>query len=245
MRFPLILLLLLSHFSVAQPVSIRADEWFPMNGKPGAELPGYMIELAQRAFGSIDYKLMPWSRALEEVRSGRVDCVVGADVRDVPGFVLPHENWGTTQIGIYRLKEESWSYQGFESLLSQKVGVVKDYTYGEPMDSQIPMYPKVFKIAAGEDGLSRNIKQLMSKRLDAFIASTAVANTLIKQMGLEDRISNIAVLGRPLVMYIACSPANERSFQLIDQVDQATRRLRASGELELILNKYGLSDWQQ
>ena len=33
--------------SLADTVTLRADEWYPYNGDPDAERPGYMIELAQ------------------------------------------------------------------------------------------------------------------------------------------------------------------------------------------------------
>ncbi len=41
------MLFLLSGSILAKSVSIRADEWFPINGVPGSSSPGYMIELAQ------------------------------------------------------------------------------------------------------------------------------------------------------------------------------------------------------
>ena len=31
-------------------VTIRADNWYPMNGEPSADQPGYMIELATAIF---------------------------------------------------------------------------------------------------------------------------------------------------------------------------------------------------
>ena len=243
MRF-ILALALLSQLAWSQAVTIRSDEWFPMNGKPDAALPGYMIELAIAAFGEVDYKLMPWVRSLEEVRTGRVDCVVGADVKDVPGFVLPTEPWGYTEIAVYAAQDQNWQYLNIESLLNKKVGVVKGYTYGDPVDSLIPKYPAIFKAVAGSDGLERNIKQVVSKRLDALIASTFVAEAIINDMNLVGSIKKVGVIGKPLPMYIACSPANEHSIQLVDQVDRTTRRLRESGELEAILNRYGLSDWR-
>jgi polar amino acid transport system substrate-binding protein len=89
-----VLLLLVSTQINAETVTIRSDSWFPINGTPGDELPGFQIELAQRTFESIDYRLMPWGRAVEQVGAGKFDCVVGAYIDDTPGFVLPTENWG-------------------------------------------------------------------------------------------------------------------------------------------------------
>jgi len=202
-----------------------------------------MIELAEIAFGEVDYKLMPWLRSLEEVRTGRIDCLVGADYKDVPGFVLPSEPWGYTGFSVYTTADQDWQYNQVDSLFSKKVGVVKGYTYGDPLDGLIPKYPTIFKTAAGVDALERNIKQVVSRRLDVFIASTPVADAIIEQMGLTGSVKKVGIIGEPLPLYIACSPANDHSLKLVDLVDQTTRRLRESGELEAIMNKYGLTDW--
>jgi polar amino acid transport system substrate-binding protein len=56
----------------AQTISIRADYWYPMNGDPNSDKPGYMIDLAKAIFEpqgiAVDYQLMPWSRAIQETR---------------------------------------------------------------------------------------------------------------------------------------------------------------------------------
>lgn len=44
--------------------------------------------------------------------------------------------------------------------------------------------------------------------------------------------------------YIACSPAKESSKVLMKLVDEGTDKLRQSGELQKILDKYGLKDWK-
>ncbi|MDX1695915.1 MAG: ABC transporter substrate-binding protein, partial [Ketobacteraceae bacterium] len=59
-------------------LSIRADRWYPMNGDPYAEKPGYMIELARLIMADhgykVDYRILPWKRALKYVAKGRADC---------------------------------------------------------------------------------------------------------------------------------------------------------------------------
>ena len=215
-----------------------------MNGDPSSQLPGYMIELAQRAFDNVDYQQTTWVYALDDVRTGRADCIVGADINDVPGFVLPKESWGDTPINIYIKTGVDWQYEGLDSLFDKSVGVVQGYTYGNPLDGLIPKYPGVFKISKGMDGIERNIKQVMLGRLDAFIASDTVTQHLISKMQLKGELKNVGSVRESTPIYLACSPASDKSLKLVKLADQTIQRLRASGELTQILNKYGLSDWQ-
>jgi polar amino acid transport system substrate-binding protein len=224
-------------------VSIRSDEWFPMNGKPDAPLPGFMIEIARKAFGEVDYKLMPWRRAVKEVRDGRSDCVIGTDKLETPDFVFPAENWGLMEFGVYVRSIDDWGYIGPDSLSHRKVGVVTGYSYDD-LDGFMSANRDVFKPVAGIDGTIRNIKKLVTGRLDTVIENTFVARSTIAQLGVITKVKKVGSTGPASPVYIACSPAKAKSIELVEQVDVATKRLRASGELAVILKKYGLSDWQ-
>jgi len=95
-RLALIALLSTSISAWSETLTIRADEWFPMNGDPDSSNPGYMIDFAKAVFEpkgiKVDYALMPWKRALYEVRKGNNDCVVGAYESEAPGFLFPDEH---------------------------------------------------------------------------------------------------------------------------------------------------------
>ena len=66
----------------------------------------------------------------------------------------------------------------------------------------------------------------------------------LKEMGLESKIDEAGDLGEASNIYIACSPAKESSKVLMNLVDEGTEKLRLSGELQKILDKYGLKDWK-
>ena len=126
---------------VANTVSIRADEWFPINGVPGSGKPGYMIELAQvilKEHGyTVDYKTMPWERSLNEVRKGSFDCVVGAYKDDAPDFVFPGIPWGKIESTFYVKKGASWKFTGMDSLSKVKVGTIGGYAYSDEFDAYV------------------------------------------------------------------------------------------------------------
>ena len=232
----------------ADTISIRADEWFPMNGTPEGGNEGYMIDLAREIFGAaghtVDYKLMPWERAVNSVRAGKFDCVVGAYPEDAPDFKFPSENWGIDSTGYFVRPDSTWTFTGYDSLLSQKVGVISGYAYGDEVDGLIKSREDVFKAASGNDALEKNLKKLVNNRLDLVIESIAVGNAKIKEMNLTGKIKLGGKDPAEDNLFIACSPAKASSDAYMKLIDDGTKALRASGKLQEIMAKYGLSDWK-
>lgn len=241
-------ILLSSHCFAGESITIRADEWFPMNGEPGAEKPGFMIELAQKIFSDngikVDYRLMPWERALNSVRKGEHDCVVGAYPEDAPDFIYPKENWGMDSTGVFVAASDSWRFSELDSLLKRKVGVVSGYAYGDGLDELIKGRKDVFKGLSGNKALETNVKKLLSGRINTIIESPAVMNAKLDALGKKGALVLAGIHGEASELYIACSPNKENSKNLVRMVDEGTQQLRASGELKSIMSKYGLSDWK-
>lgn len=245
LSFFLVIILLPAHSAT---VTIRADEWFPMNGKPDGNAQGYMIDMAAAIFiaagHTVDYKQLPWERAVNSVRAGMFDCVVGAYPEDAPDFIFPTVSWGMDSTGYYVNNNSSWQFTGFDSLLSQKVGVISGYAYGEEFDELVKSRPDVFKDVSGKDALDKNFKKLVGNRIDVVVESVAVANAKLKELSLNSQVKLAGTNPEKSPIYIACSPAKDTSKAYIELVEQGTKTLRESGKLKTILEKYGLEDWQ-
>ena len=244
------MLFLLSGSILAKSVSIRADEWFPINGVPGSSSPGYMIELAQiilKEHGYIvDYQVSPWERSVESVRKGKFDCVVGAYTDDAPDFIFPQESWGKIESTFYVKKGNGWKYSGIKSLMAVKVGTIGGYAYSEEFDAYVAANKKSARVQVmkSNNALENNIKKLLAGRLDTLIESHLVMNAKLKNMGKSSDIIAAGLLAPADDMYIACSPAKAHSKKLVQWFSDGLKKLRASGELQKILTKYGLKDWK-
>lgn len=74
-------------------MSLRADFWCPFNCEPDAARPGFMVEIAQYALGkyghTVDYQIMPWNRAIKEVRAGKIDGVIAELKSHSPDLIYP------------------------------------------------------------------------------------------------------------------------------------------------------------
>lgn len=230
----------------AQVISIRADFWYPMNGDPNSDSPGYMIDLAKAIFEpqgiAVDYQLMPWSRAIQETRVGKSDCVVGAYKSDQRDFIFAKAHWGIDQTLFYKLKADKWVYKGkVDALNDRKVGVISGYSYGSELDEVFTQI-KVQR-AKGDQAVETNIKKLITGRIDTMIESHYVMNSKLLELALTDKVVSAGdtLQGEP--MYLACTPNSARSKKWIDMVDQAIPELKKSGRFKRILQKYNIESW--
>ena len=253
MRLPVFVFLfsaLISIHAWSDSLSLRADEWLPFNGDPKSASPGYMVELANKIFQpkgyTVDYQLMPWTRALATVKKGEADCVIGAYATDAEGFLFPQESWGMDSINVFVNTGDKWKYHTPMDLLTRKVAIIQDYSYSTDLDAFIDKNPAAFDKAVGVDALDKNIHKLVAGRVDTLIESKTVLLSSLVDLKLENKLTSAGNITEPLPLYIACSPANpERSKQLLAIVDEQTKALRKSGEFEKILQKYHLTDWKK
>lgn len=231
----------------ADIIRVRADHWFPVNGQPDAPAPGFGIEIANRIWRAaghqLDYRLMSWGRALEAVRQGEADCVIGAYVEDAPDFLFPQEPLGSDRVYAYVRKGDNWRFTGVASLDQRSVAVINDYSYGKRLDAWLadPAHAAGIQFAYGESALEGNIRKLLAGRVDVLFESPMVMDSALSRLGLAQQVE-VAGEGAPLTdFYMACTSADPRAAGWLTILDQGIRKMRADGELARILARYGLN----
>lgn len=237
-------------FIAAANISIRTDLWYPVNGEPGSEQEGYMIDMARAMLGphgyQIDYKLMPWERSLHLVRNGQADCVVGAAKTEARQFLFTQQAWGQASTTFYVLVSSDWQYQGLVSLKGKTLALIFGYTYGEKLDAYFnrESIPSHVYYASAANALELNVKKLLSGRVDILVETDFVMQAKLKELGVKHKIKAVGDVPPSIGIYIACSPHRKTSAQLMEIFDNQLPQLRKSGELARILEKYGLKDWR-
>ncbi len=237
--------------SCAEAITIRADAWLPYNGQTDKPPAGYMIELAEkiaRANGhTVNYATMPWEDAIKEVRKGTYDCVVGASHDDADDFMFPDASWGKSQNAFFGMAENPWRYTGIESLELVRLASIKDYTYSDELDAYIEAHREDGKVivinSIGRAAISA-VSQLVSKKVDVFVENVMVMKQTLNTMQMSDRVINLGTVNELNDVYIACTPAHPRGKQYAAMFSDGIVKLRASGELQTILDTYGLKDWE-
>ena len=227
---------------------IAADPWCPHTCGATEARPGYMVEVARQALTSrgwtVTYKNAPWARVMRDVKAGNADGAVGALRGEAGGMVLHAEPLGRQSNVFVVRAADPWSLQGLDSLRGRKVASVKDYSYSEAIDSWLAGGHTEVQALGGENALDRNLKKLLSGRVDVVVEDEAVLLHTLRSGKLGDKLRIAGRLpGGDL--YIAFTPVGGRGGRLAESLDQGIRELRASGELGRILGGYGLKDWKE
>lgn len=248
-----LLTILISCFSVnalADKVTIVSDRWFPYNGIPHSPTPGYMIEIARYAFEQggheLSYQLMSWDRSLQLVKEGKKDCLVGTTKTEALGFVFPSKHLAADQIVFIRPKGSTWTYTGIDSLKNIKLGTIPGYDYSNEITHYIKHQANPANVTEtkGKFAIEKNLAALTNGEIDVVVDSKNVLDAVLKKMDWADKIE-LAGAASPLIkLHIACSPRNPKSLEYTQLISQGLQQLRSTGQLQSILEKYGLSDWQ-
>lgn len=227
-------------------ITIAADEWCPINCDPKSDKPGIGIELAKKTFEplgyQINYVIMPWKEALEQVRLGKVDAVVGASRADDVRLVFPSISITKISDDFFVRSGNSWRYQGIVSLAKKRIGVIEDYGYSQLITKFISdnknMTGIIFQ-ASGEEALKENINKLLNDRIDVLVESRLVMDYTLQKLQMEDKIEWAGGITQEPV-YLAFSPALAVSKQRAAQFDSVVSALKNAGSLEPLYKTYGL-----
>lgn len=244
------LLVALQSVSAAEVVKIAADEWCPYNCAPDGDRPGYMVEIVREALRpaglSVEYSTMPWKRALLDMREGRINGAVGAQVGEAEG-VYPTEPLGAGRNILAMLPERaaSLNWTGVESLRSLRLGGAQGYAYDQgPIDAYIAGAGKAVELLSGTEVQSQNLRKLLAGRIDAVIEDENVMRMTISEMQPKPDV-RIVVIGEPAFVGVVLSAAIPDSRKHADLIDDYVVRVRADGRLKALLAKYGLEDWKR
>lgn len=254
MRWFLILsLLAVGAASAAQAdeITLAADVWCPYNCAPGAERPGYMVEIAAQAFESaghkLTYKTMPWARALADVEAGKLTGALGASPEEAAGLLYPKQPLAQSRNILVARAGDSFAWTSIKSLEPHALGTILDYSYGTTLDAYIKANIKNtnrIQVMGGDEPLKGNLRKLLAGRIALTIDDVNVMTYEIADQKLTDAVRLVDMADAPNPLYIGFSPKLPQAAAYAKLLDDTIVKLRASGGLEKILARYGLRDWE-
>lgn len=233
----------------AETITLRADAWCPYNCAPGSARPGYVVEIAREVFAArgieVDYALMPWARALESVRQGKISGVIGATRQEGEDLVFGEEAVGFSSDALAARRGYGFTYRGAESLDGHRLAAVRDYSYEPEIDAYIAAHAEAgeaVSLASGEDVTVQNLRKLLANRVDLVLEDRNVLDYTLAAEGLTGLAESQAI-SAPEVIHIAFPPADPKAADHAAVLDAGLREMRRSGRLAEILSRYGLTDW--
>jgi polar amino acid transport system substrate-binding protein len=241
--------------AAAAELRVVVGSWCPFEctEQDGGSLKGFLTDIAVavlRAEG-VEPVLVyaSYRRGIQLVMENRAQVLVGVPREDAPGLVFPEVEQGLTSNTFFVRAESPWRYRGASSLGElAAIGIVKDFDYGE-LGPAIAAQPGKFDAIAAtfNDHLfnaRRNIEKLLAGRVDAIVHDALVTEYELKKMGKVGEVVPAGSLEPLQRLYVAFSPLLDGAQGYAERMSRGTEKLRASGELAAILERYGLRDWR-
>lgn len=231
-----------------------ADPWCPFNCEKKEKAEGFIVDIARSIFGqagfSVEYKVMPWTRAIVETKTGSLDGIFSAPKSDeTEGLLFPQEPVGVMRNALFKKRGASWHYTGPASLSRITIGIVQSYVFpgeiGTYLAARSAEHDPNLKPIAGPEAGPNNILRFALGHVDAIAEDVSVVAYERAKQHIAEDFEIETMIGEPVPVYIAFSRRNGDAEKLAAILDEGVRRLRASGELAAILAKYGVEDWQK
>ncbi|WP_419813241.1 substrate-binding periplasmic protein [Bacterioplanoides sp.] len=232
------LLFLFCISSHAETITAAQDPWPPFIYEDGQS--GLSVELARAALASQGYqlelKILPWSRALNEVRKANIDLLIATwKTTQRNQFLYFSDSYISNRITFISRASTPFEYDGLLSLMGKSVGVARNYGYDDAF-SQATHFNRYEAY-----DLTANLKKLARDRIDLTLDDEIAARALMKSQGFHPQdfhFSQQPLSQNPL--YVSSGISNPRGQQLINAFNRGLQTIKENGTYATILKKYGM-----
>ena len=179
-------ILLFSGLVQAREVSIMTVDWPPYYAQK-LEDNGPIASVTREAFKAkghtIKIQFVPWKRALEEVKQGRADMVLGAyDTEDRRRlYIYSDKTYELKDLVIGLASNGVTSFSTLEDLKGYTFGVTRGYAYSKEFEEAAYLSREV----VSTDVL--NLRKLFANRIQFIVMNTATFKGNLKLIAEKDR----------------------------------------------------------
>ncbi len=218
-----------------------ADPWPPYIDETHPS-GGVSIEVADAAFRTQGYtvrnEVMPWARALEEVKHARVDLILDAwwsqERSELFIYSRPYMNG---PIKFIKRKGDPFEFDDLSSLQGKSIGLVRNYAYGDEF-LKARTYDKVLVTH-----FMQAVQMLALNRIELTIENELVARRRILRDAPE-LLNQIEFVKQPLsdnYIYVIASYNHPRHVEMISAFNKGLKIILENGIYQKIMDKNYLS----
>lgn len=224
----------------ADTITAAGDPWPPFLDPEHAQQ-GVAVEIVTAALANqghtLKFSFMPWQRALDGVKDGSIDILVGAwHTKEREAYLLFGEPYLSNDLKFIKRKDDSFTFTGIDSLKGKTIGTVRGYGYGDAFEQATHFK----KQEAAE--LMPSVLKLLAGRIDLTLEDEVVARSLISKKQ-PDALDKLAFVDPPLSsnpLHIATGQSNARKTTIIEAFNKGLATIKADGTLAAILQRNGL-----
>ena len=232
----------------AAPLIMVANDWCPYSCAQDDLLPGYVVELMRDI--AVEYRVVPWSRAIRMVEQNKASVLLATTFKDTPRLPLS-DLVGLDTSCFYAREDAGLQDPDMARIKQLRLGVIQDFSYdnGGELDTYIAsaLEGKTASVLAssGANALQSNFEKIAAGRIDLLVENCNVGDFSLQRFALEGQIRKVGTIATYRNgLLIGFNPDDPRVPQWIERVNRRVAEKRSNGELQILLHKYGLRDWQ-
>jgi len=227
-------------FSAQKTISICTLEWPPYFGvnekgngwawvvlEEAAALKGYQLKL----------NILPWARAVQEVKHGVCDALAGAYyTKERAEWALFSEPLGEAKVVLFKHQDLHIEFNHFEDLKPYQIGVGHGFVASPAFDAAD--YLNKLYLTHANQGL----KMVFAKRLDLMVFGEKPGLKMLQKIEHEKGFKGISQVVKPLshaikvnTFHLAISKKIEAASALLKDINDGIRVLRKSGRYDEII----------
>ena len=234
----------------AAPLLMVANDWCPYSCAQEDALPGYVVELMRDIFAesdtAVEYRVVPWSRAIRMVEQNKASVLLATTFKDTPHLPLS-DLVGLDTSCFYATEAAAVQNPDMARIRQLRLGVIQDFSYdnGGELDAYIAEEPASVLTSSGANALQNNFEKMAAGRIDLLVENCNVGDFSLRRFGLQGKVRKVGTIDHYRNgLLIGFNPDDPRVPQWIERVNRRIAEKRANGELQALLHKYGLQDWQ-
>ncbi len=235
-------LILFSAYSFAAEnptIKMATDQWPPYYGE-NMQNQGPISEISRQVLNKLGYQLnisfTPWKRALEHTRKGKYHAVLGAYTNKERSLYF----WNSDPIlssfvVLFGHIDNKKSVPDLDALNNQRVCIINGYYYSDEFTNNN------FISKVKSNSLRHCFERLIAQRVDYVVADKLVGQALINEQfpAYKNQITTLPLVIAQGTIHILWSKQIPENLKLNVLFNNELQRLKESGEIDLIWQKYG------
>ena len=229
----------------ATKITLATDPWCPYICSMNSDKPGILIEVVKEALSEsgyiVGFETINWARSIEQVRSGKIDGLVGTYQSDARDFYYGQQHIMQSEMCFFTQAGDDWLYKEPKSLETRTTLLVNGYSYGDTLDAYIAKNSKQglrnMVFVAGKETIERRFQILQTSRANTLLEDKWVIAEALKQQSVPLKLKIAGCLAAEKV-FVGFSPKKPTSPRLARALDKGMLRLRDNGKLSAIIARY-------
>jgi polar amino acid transport system substrate-binding protein len=232
------LVLLCPSALAAEKLVFATTVWPPYQYEENGQLTGITADIVREAARRLNIELeiqvLPWKRALRDVKEGYANGMLSALHTEERSQFMYYTSLPLFSVRtvIFGKKEKQIKITGLDDLKNKSIGVVVGYSYGPEFDN----YPGLKKQECRED---RELVRILDKgRIDVAVAHEGPFMFTAKQSGLRNRFEAVYILNENPSYLTFSKSLGDKGKALSEKFSQVLEKLKAEGVIDQIIENY-------